>query len=239
MRVLVFPDLHIPWHHRGALEFLKNTYKKHKCDTIVCLGDEVDFHNISFHRSNPNLCSASEELEKSLVYLKEFYKAFPKVKVCTSNHTSLPFRRALDCGLPSQLMRSYREFLKAPKGWEWRDEWMIDGVSYIHGEALGSSLSALKNAVVKRRINTVFGHLHSEAGLYFSATNHNINFAMNCGCLVDAKAIAFEYAKAYALKPVLACGVVLDGVPSLIPMPMGDNPELTIRTKRAYNRKVK
>jgi len=221
-RVLVISDLHIPHHSGRALSFLKDVYKEYRCDTVVCLGDEVDLHGISFHKTNPDLDSAGVELRKSVAILKEFYAAFPKVMVCTSNHTSLPFRKAFDLGLPKELIRSYAEILQAPIAWRWQDEWVIDGISYIHGEALGSSITALKNAVTKRRISTVFGHLHSEAGLYYSATSHDLIFAMNCGCLIDPHHLAFEYGKKFALKPVLGCGVVLDGEPHFIPMPLED-----------------
>lgn len=221
-KVLVISDLHIPYHDDRALDFLAKVYKMYDCDTVVCVGDEVDFHGISFHKSNPDLNSAGHELREAVHHLKKLYKMFPKVKVCTSNHTALPFRRAFDIGLPKQLIRSYQEILEAPLGWEWEDEWIIDGVSYIHGENLGSSLSALKNAVTKRRIPTVMGHLHSEAGVYYSSTKHDLCFAMNVGCLIDIDSLAFEYGKKFALRPVLGCGVVLDGVPFFIPMNLED-----------------
>lgn len=220
-RVLVISDLHVPYHNPNALNFVQEVAEKWDIDTVVCIGDEVDFHGISFHRHDPDLMNPGEELRVAVEELQRWYTVFPDVHVCTSNHTSLPFRKAFDCGLPKALLRDYREFLQAPKGWQWADEWTIDNVTYIHGENLGSSLTALKNAVTKRRISTVIGHLHSEMGIYFSATERDLVFAMNVGCLVSIDSMAFAYGKKFALRPVLGCGVVIDGTPYLEQMDLG------------------
>ena len=38
---------------------------------------------------------------------------------------------------------------------------------------------------------------------------------MNVGCGIDAKAYAFNYGKDSRKKPILSCGVVIDGKPYL------------------------
>jgi hypothetical protein len=46
-------------------------------------------------------------------------------------------------------------------------------------------------------------------------------FAMNCGCLIDQHAYAFEYAKHALEKSFIGVGVVIEGKqPILIPMPL-------------------
>jgi len=209
-RVLAIPDLHIPFHNERALSFLKKTYKQYKCDTVVCLGDEVDFHGLSFHDIDPDLPSAGDEYRYCLKELKKFYKAFPEVKVCISNHTSRPFRRAFKFGLPSQFIRSYSEFLQAPKTWEWKNEWVIDDVMYIHGDPASGKYASLKLSEGHRR-SVVHGHVHSFGGVTFSATKKDQIFGMNAGCLIDVEHRAFAYAKNLLQKPTLGCGVVING----------------------------
>lgn len=209
-RVLAIPDLHAPYEHPDALKFLRKVYKDYQCDRVVCLGDEVDMHALSFHDHDPDLPNASAELEACFRFLKRLYKTFPDVSVCTSNHTSRPFRRAKKFGIPSAFMRSYAEFLKAPATWEWRDRWVIDGVQYIHGEGFSGKYGALR-AAESHRQSTVMGHIHSYGGVTYSASNKDKIFAMNAGCLIDEKHRAFSYGKHFPHKPTLGCGVVIEG----------------------------
>jgi predicted phosphodiesterase len=60
--VLVISDLHIPYHHPDAFEFLKTLKKKYKPDLVVNIGDEIDQHSFSFHNHHPDLKSPGDEL---------------------------------------------------------------------------------------------------------------------------------------------------------------------------------
>ena len=65
-RILVISDLHIPYHHVDALEFLAHLAEKYKPTRVICLGDELDKHAMSFHASDPDLKSSGDELKASL-----------------------------------------------------------------------------------------------------------------------------------------------------------------------------
>ena len=67
--ILCISDLHIPYHHPQAFDFLKALKKKIKPDLIVNGGDELDKHALSFHDSDPDLPSAGDELKQSKKYL--------------------------------------------------------------------------------------------------------------------------------------------------------------------------
>ena len=41
-RILFISDLHVPYHHPQAFEFLKHLKKKYNPTRIICLGDECD-----------------------------------------------------------------------------------------------------------------------------------------------------------------------------------------------------
>jgi hypothetical protein len=216
--VLVIPDIHAPFNHPDAFDFLRDLAKAYKPTKIVCLGDEMDAHALSEWDTDPDGLSPEGEWAAGLVELKTLYKLFPKVQVCTSNHTSRPFRKAFKSGLPTRFLREYRDFMEAPNGWSWEDRIVIDGVQYLHGEGYTGSKGAIKAAMAQRQ-STVIGHIHSFAGVEYSATKHDLIFGMNAGWLGDEKAYAFKYGKHHANRGILGAGIVHQGHHALfIPM---------------------
>lgn len=215
--VLVIPDLHIPFHHKDAFKFLQAVKKKFRPNEVINLGDMEDWHSISMHDHDPDGLSAGLELQALRNEVKPFFKLFPKMKICTSNHGSLPFRRAFRYGLPKDLIKSYREILKAPKTWKWADQWEVDGIVFEHGDPFSGQAAAIK-AAEQNMQSTVIGHVHSFAGIQYSANSRHLIFGFNVGCLIDKDAYAFAYAKKIKRKPILGCGIIKDGVPQFIPM---------------------
>lgn len=219
MKILAIPDLQYPFAHKDHLDFLQAVKEQEKPNKIVNMGDEVDFHALGDYDHDPDGFSAGMELETAIKDLEKLYKVFPKVQVCVSNHTSRPYRRAFKFGIPSAFIKSYKEFLNAPKGWEWADNFEIDGVIYEHGDAPGisGSMGALK-AALKNMQSTCIGHLHSYAGIQWSANAKHLIFGFNTGCLIDKDAYAFKYGKNLKDKPILGAGIIEDGIPLFIPM---------------------
>ena len=119
--VLVISDLHIPYHHKDAFAFLKAIKKEFKPDTVINIGDLLDFHAISMHEHNPDLPSAGHELDISREYIKELEGIFPEVTEVDSNHSSLVYRRALKFGMSKQFLKPYGDFLGTRK-WKWVDD---------------------------------------------------------------------------------------------------------------------
>jgi predicted phosphodiesterase len=63
-RILVISDLHFPFAHKDWHGFLTKLKAKYKPDTIVNIGDEMDFHSINVsHTIDPDLPSPKDELE--------------------------------------------------------------------------------------------------------------------------------------------------------------------------------
>ena len=215
--ILVIPDLHVPFHHQDALAFLKAVKKKYAPTEVVCLGDFEDWHSISMHDHDPDGLSAGAELDALRNASKPFFKLFPKVKMCTSNHGSLPLRRAYKHGLPKELFKSYKDILQAPQGWVWRDYWEIDGIIFEHGDPFSGQNAAIK-AAEQNMQSTVIGHVHSFAGIQYSANSRHLIFGFNVGCLINKEAYAFEYAKKIKRKPILGCGIIINGIPVFVPM---------------------
>lgn len=220
--VLAIPDLHLPHEHIDALEFLKAVKNKYKPTIIVNQGDFEDWGSISMHDHDPDGLSAGHELQLLRVQAKPYFKLFPKMFICTSNHGSLPFRRAFKYGMPKDLLRGYREIIQAPKGWVWADHWEIDGVIYEHGDPFSGQNAAIK-AAEQNMQSTVIGHVHSFAGIQYSANSKHLIFGFNTGCLINRDAYAFAYAKKIKRKPILGCGIIDHGVPTFVPMLLGKN----------------
>jgi hypothetical protein len=149
--------------------------------------------------------------------MRELFKVFPTVETCISNHTSRPYRMAYTVGILDEFLRGYSEWMQAPAGWSWHEEIRIDGVRYIHGEPYTGEKGPL-NAVQDSGLSTVMGHIHAYAGVWQTPSLGNL-FGMNVGCLIDLKAYAFRYGKAYRSTPVIGCGVVREGKwPEFIPL---------------------
>jgi hypothetical protein len=78
------------------------------------------------------------------------------------------------------------------------------------------------NRAKDNRQSTVIGHIHSFGGVMYSASEIDMIFGLNVGCGIDVNAYAVAYAKQFAKRPTLGCGIVIDGKIGLfIPMDLG------------------
>ena len=216
--VLVISDLHIPYHHQDAFNFLKALKKKYKPEMVVNIGAELDHHAISMHEHNPDLMSAGDELRKSKLYIQELQKIFPEMTIVHSNHSSLVYRRALKYGLPKDYLKSYNEFLGVGDGWKWVDDVTItlsDGSRcfFTHG----MSADVLKVAQ-QYGMNTVQGHYHTKFNIGYYSNPDALIWGMQVGCLINQKSMAFDYAKNFKSRFIVGCGMIINGQPKLMPM---------------------
>ena len=129
MRVLVIPDLHCPVSKKYFLEFCKRMYKEWSCDTVVFIGDVVDWSAISFHANNPECPGPTDEYKLAYVKIQQWYKAFPKATVTIGNHDSRVVRLAESVNIPSKFIRDYQSTWGTPN-WEWVGHAVIDNVYY-------------------------------------------------------------------------------------------------------------
>jgi hypothetical protein len=215
--VLCISDLQIPYEHPDALDFCLAVDDEMNCDEVVCMGDEIDHHAMSRFDPHPEADGPAVELQKAIDRLGLWYKAFPEMKVCTSNHTRRIYKKAFHAGIPAAYLKDTGEWMQAPKGWKWMRYWVVDGVRYEHGDAAGGQYAA-RTLAIHNRQSTVIGHHHAHGGLNYVATENEVIFGMNTGCLIDFKSLAFEYASSSKFKPTLGVGVVDKGVPKFVPM---------------------
>lgn len=217
--IMVIPDIHAPYQHPDTLPFLRAVKTQFNPDLVVDLGDELDYHAMSFHDSDPNLDSAGVELEKGKEFLNELYGLFPQVLVCHSNHGSMQFRRAKAHGIPVQLIKKYRDVIFPEHGapeWSWAHNWRINtplGEVLFKHQASGILSDAAHNSS-----NLVVGHSHGNFSVEYSASSSHLYYGMYCGCLIDKDSMAFAYGKHSLRKPIIGCGIILNGRPILLPM---------------------
>ena len=217
-RILVISDLHIPFHHKDAFKFLRYIKKHFKPTRVINIGDEVDNHGISFHKSDPDLMSAGDELIASQKYCKELEKIFPEMDLVHSNHGSLAYRRGKVDGIPRHFLKDYNEVLGVGEGWKWHDEILIktnldNHIIFRHQ----FSANVLKSAE-QMGCCCVQGHYHSKFEISYTSSPRRLNWGMTVGCLIDTKALAFEYNKIQLKRPILGVGLIENGIPRLAPM---------------------
>lgn len=218
--LLIIPDTHAPYHHEDAIAFLEAVKERYKPKQVIHLGDEVDQHAMSFHDSDPDLPSAGEELVKARLFIAELASLFPDMQICDSNHGSLVHRRAKAHGIPRDAIVPYREYLRAPDGWEWGFEFEHQGVLFAHGDGKTGNI---ESAMKEEMMSVAFGHHHSKFSIVYKHTRNGVYFGMNCGCLIDQHSPAFSYAKKGSKRPALGCGLLINGQPMLIRMILDAN----------------
>jgi hypothetical protein len=216
-RVMHVPDLHCPFMHQDAADFIRACRDKYLPTLTILAGDELDQHAISAHDADPNGYSAGHELTAGLKQLEQIYALFPEALVCESNHGQRPFKRAYKAGLPSQYLKTYAEFMEAPQGWVWDAEFEVDGVVYSHGESATGANGALQLAIRMAKSQAV-GHWHGNAGASYFFNGERLLFGLYSGCLIDVDAYAFRYGKTFKLKPILGLSIIDKGVPFFVPM---------------------
>jgi len=215
--ILVISDMHLPYQHKDSIKFLKEIKKEFKPDTTLSIGDLLDQHALSFHDSSPELYSAGMELDKAKEYVKELESIFPKLIEVDSNHSSMIYRRALKHGLPRAYLKEYGDFLETKK-WKWVDDLTL---TMSNGQRCffthGRSADVLKVSQTMG-MSAVQGHYHTKFVISWWANPDNLFFGMNVGCLIDQKSMAFNYAKNFRTRFIIGCGIIINGIPRLLPM---------------------
>lgn len=213
-------DIHLPFVHPAYMEFCYDVFSAWKVDHIHFAGDIVDNHALGFWDIDPNGLSSETESAEAAKMLKRWVRRFPTATVAIGNHDERHFRKARAAGIPDKFMKGYAEIWGTPK-WKWEMSHVLDGVLYEHGTGTSGIDGAMRRAMQKR-CSLVMGHIHSWAGVKFNANDFNRIFGLNVGCGIDIDQYAFAYGKPFPVRPVLGCGIVVDGIyPHFVPMPCG------------------
>ncbi|QDP68060.1 MAG: hypothetical protein GOVbin3264_41 [Prokaryotic dsDNA virus sp.] len=201
--VLVIGDLHEPFCLDKYIDFCYNTYLKYNCTQVIFIGDIIDNHYSSYHETNPDGLSGGDELDLAIKKISKWYKTFSKAIVILGNHDRMVMRKAQTSDIPKKWIKSYKEVLGVPN-WKFVERYVQDEVQYIHGEG-GTARTKCRADMM----NTVQGHLHTQAYCeHYVGQNYRV-FGMQVGCGIDHESYAMAYAK-YGKKPAIGCSVVLN-----------------------------
>lgn len=214
-RYLIIPDLQIPFQHEHSLQFCIHIAKHYGIpkENILNVGDEVDQYYGGLWPKDPNATHThSSEIVESREILRQWYEAFPIMRLADSNHGSRWKRKATKAEIPAMMMRDYREVLQAPPGWTWEKKLKVNCKHPFlieHGDRYGGNTPHLL-AAMHNGMSTAIGHHHTIAGVEYRETDGFGIWAMATGSLIDFEQYAFEYAKDGRFKPQIGVGVVLD-----------------------------
>ncbi len=217
--ILTIGDIHNPCSRRYYLEFNSDLYDQNNCDTVVFIGDIVDFSAISFHAHNPAAPGPIDEYDLAFEAIQKWYKAFPKATICIGNHDKRVIRLAESVNIPKKFLRDFSDVWETP-GWKWVTHTIIDDVYYCHGHKKGAGKTPAWNLSIKMGMSVVMGHCHSRGGVNWSVNPLRRWFGMDTGCGIDDDAYAFVYAEEQVTRSVISSCIVLDGMPRHVMMPI-------------------
>jgi predicted phosphodiesterase len=219
MRTLIVGDIHEPVTHPSYLRFCRHIEAKWRCNKVVLIGDVIDFHGVSFHAKNPNCPGPRDEAEQAQRGIDKWKKAFPIAEVMIGNHDERVIRLAATVGIGKKFIKDFKDAWDTP-GWDWKYETVIEDTLLTHG----TGSSGVRPAMLRAQqscMNTIIGHVHSVGGIQWAAGPRHRLFGMDTGCGIDRKAEAMAYGRDQVRKPVLGCGVLIDGIPYYEIMPCG------------------
>lgn len=235
-RVGIVGDPHEPFCHPLYRRFCLDTFAAWRVDKVHFVGDVVDNHAISFHDHDPDGRSSGDEFDLALKGVAGWRRSFPKATVTIGNHDERQYRRGYKDGVSKKFFKSYAEVWETPQ-WLWEFEHTIDDVLYEHGTGTSGKDAAL-NLAIQKRTSIVIGHIHAWAGVKWHSNPFSTIFGMNAGCGIDCRAYAMAYGRTFPVRPMLGCGIVIDGSYAYFePMPCG--PKEKYHRSRAGRNKVR
>jgi predicted phosphodiesterase len=201
--ILVIGDLHEPFCLDTYLTFCIDKYYEYNCTEVVFIGDVIDNHYSSYHETSADGMGGLAELDLAIKRISRWRNAFPMATVIIGNHDRIIMRKAQTSAIPSKWIKSYKEVLEVPE-WNFVERYEQDGVQYIHGEG-GTARTKCRADMM----NTVQGHLHTQAYCeHYVGKNFRV-YGMQVGCGINHKSYAMAYAK-YGKRPAVGVGVVLN-----------------------------
>jgi len=126
--ILFISDLHMPYQHRDAMDFLWALHQEYDFQHIMNVGDAIDHHRGSYHESEPDSYDAETEYTLAKKYAQELELMFPKMIITKGNHDVLPQRKLKTVGLPASMLSDYNTLYGLKGGWTWTDRHLFDSL---------------------------------------------------------------------------------------------------------------
>lgn len=222
-RILCFSCTHFPFHHPDAIAFLRAVKAKYRPTRVISLGDLVDQYGLSHFDKDPDMPSPGIELDMAVDSLKDLYKTFPKVDVVRSNHDVRYNKKAMRAGLPNRLFKDFLDIINAPKGWTFHFDLtttLPTGKACYFHHSKGQNV---KTNSQTSGMSFVQGHWHEHLELLYWSNSVETNFGMTVGALINYNSMAASYGINNLKRPVLGCAIIVEGIPQLVPMQLGED----------------
>jgi|TARA_R100001530_G_C4311629_1_gene153181 predicted phosphodiesterase len=226
-RILIISDLHMPNQHPSAIPFLEKLHKKWKFTKIFQIGDLVDFASVQVERPNdPEVESPVFEIGKATKEIRKLEKLFPEMDILKGNHDLRIERKAERFGIPRTMLKDLNEIFDIKAKWRWHDKFILTLPSkhkvFLTHNFKNNVLSSSKEL----GCSFISGHFHTQANIFWWSSPSALNFAMSTGCLINPKAPAMKYQKLFIKRPILSCGMLIEGIgPIIQPMYLNENGE--------------
>ncbi len=222
-RIVIFGDIHFPFHHEKALKEALYIAKQFKPTHVVQIGDLYDQYAFS-RFSKKNLELPEEELKRGRVASVEFWDSISsscggktKRLQILGNHDIRMFKRAQE-RLPEvqDLIKEKTEELYTFKGvttvFDDREVTQIGDVAFHHGY-----LSKLGDHAKYFGKSTVVGHSHT-GGVVYQQYEGKVIYELNAGYLADQTAEPLKYRPTSTSKWTLGLGTIDELGPRFIPL---------------------
>ena len=132
---LIISDLHIPYQHQDAFEFLYKLDQYYNFCQVLNVGDLFDHHAGSFHLSEGDAYSQEDEYHKAKEDAIILQQMFPFMRIAEGNHDRIPKRKIQVAGLPESMISNYNKLYGLEDGWLWNKEhWFssLEGFPVTH-----------------------------------------------------------------------------------------------------------
>lgn len=194
MKILVIPDVHVPFHDKKAWDLVCKVHNVAKPDKTVIIGDFADFLAVSFFPKPPGRLN---NLEHEVDATNEALNRLGKDTVFLQGNHEYRLEKYLKQKAPELfgLVECKKLFKIQERGWKWvpyMDHHVIGKVLFAHDLGHCGKHAAL-NTLAAAGMCTVFGHTHRGGVHYGGTVNGEHRFALNVGWLGDYKQIDYMH----------------------------------------------
>ena len=194
--VLVMADLHIPYEDKLAIETMFNYIEQNKIliNTVVILGDLIDFYKVSYFSKDPRKFNINIEIMQAKKFLTNLRNIFPDAEILykTGNHDGVRLERYIFDKAPElteilEGLLQYKLELDKLRISYIEEPFQIGKLWYLHGHELGrgSYNPEYITNVVWRKVydNFIVGHWHRRQDKIYKDINGNTYIGAVVGAL--------------------------------------------------------
>lgn len=197
MKVLVLPDIHLPYHDKPALVHAIRYGWSNGADAILLNGDTFDFFSISFWEKDPRRRNFPNELKICGEFLNTLREMFPKARIIfkEGNHEER-YPRYMRVRAPELLGVSNFEIPELLKFEDKGVEWVCDKrpirlgqLNVLHGHeynfAISNPVNPARGFFLRSKVLCLGSHMHQTSQHSEKDLEEKVVSTWSTGCLCD------------------------------------------------------